>query len=222
MGIKDFLDPGWTSREQQLDSSIRSWVPQGGDSRPSRMVVVPLRQDEFVLMAPFLPKAGALESMKGLGRFGWIVVYDEQQMAAAKFLKQQLPIASVLGPASLSDQHQECASLGRFHSGYQVQLHPLYGSAGSGVALVHRTTKRTTLILSHSIEPVGSKGLRLARRLERLAEHRPADLREHLIALGKGRSKLSVVFHGAQVWDLEPGDWATLCRKSIGSGSDDV
>lgn len=215
MGFRNFLDPGWTSREQALGDSIRGWVAQGGDSKPARMVCAPLRQDEFVLMAPFLPKAKVLESMRELGRFGWIVVYDEQHMAAAKFLQKQLPIAAILGPPSVSDDHEECSSLGRFHSGYQLQLRPLYGSADLGVALVHRTTSCTTLVLSHSIEPVGAAELRVPRRVRRLADYRRSDLSEHLADLGRGRSKLRVVFHGAQVWDLEPDAWAEICTQSL-------
>ena len=215
MGFRSFLDPGWTSREQDLGGSIRGWVAQGGDSKPSRMVCVPLRQDEFVLMAPFLPKAKVLATMRELGRFGWIVVYDEQHMAAAKFLQEQLPIAAILGPPSVSDRHQECSPLGRFHSGYQLQLRPLYGSADLGAVLVHRTTSCTTLVLSHSIEPVGDSGLRVPRRVSRQADYRRSDLGEHLTELGRGRSKLRVIFHGAQVWDIEPETWAAICKNSL-------
>ena len=94
--LKNLLDPGWQARASQVAPDVTSWLPRPGDARPSRMVCFPLRQDEFVLVAPFLPKREVLEQLKQAGRVGWIVVYDEQQLVAARYLKRYLPIASIV------------------------------------------------------------------------------------------------------------------------------
>ena len=148
--LKNLLDPGWQASLSHVSPDVASWLPRSGDARPSRMVCFPLRQDEFVLVAPFLPKRDVLEQLKQVGRVGWIVVYDEQQLAAARYLKRHLPIAAILSTAAMSRVHTDCESLGRFPAGYHLGVHSLHGSGGQGVAINYRTIRRTTLFLSHS------------------------------------------------------------------------
>lgn len=215
--LKNLLDPGWQARASQVAPDVTSWLPRPGDARPSRMVCFPLRQDEFVLVAPFLPKREVLEQLKQAGRVGWIVVYDEQQLVAARYLKRYLPIASILSTAAMSRVHPDCESFGRFPAGYRLGVHPLYGSAGQGVAINYRTVRRTTLFVSHVVQPKSRTSWVATRRLRRSAEYQPEQLADHLAELGRGRPKITVVFDGDQVWDMRSDEWVETCREAVKS-----
>ena len=220
--LKNLLDPGWLARKVNVAPDVTSWMPRQGDARPSRMVCFPLRQDEFVLVAPFLPKRGVLEQLKQMGRVGWIVVYDEQQLAAARYLKRTLPIAAILSTAAMSRVHSDCESLGRFPAGYRLGVHALYGTAGQGVAINYRTVRRTTLFLSHVVQPKSGKVWAAARRLRRTPDYRLDQLAEHLAELGSGRSKITIIFDGDQVWDMRSEEWIELCQEAAKAVGADV
>ena len=213
--LKNLLDPGWQARQSHVSPDVTSWLPRPGDARPSRMVCFPLRQDEFVLVAPFLPKRDVLEQLKQVGRVGWIVVYDEQQLAAARYLKRHLPIAAILSTAAMSRVHSDCESLGRFPAGYRLGVHSIYGSDGQGVAINYRTVRRTTLFVSHVVQPKASRLWAPTRRLRRSADYHPEQLGDHLAELGRGRSKITVVFDGDQVWDMRSDEWIESCQQSV-------
>jgi hypothetical protein len=209
------INVGWPSSRQQLTPKVNSWLPQGGDVCPSRMVVFPLRTEEFVLAAPFLPKSAQLEQLKQLGRFGWLVVYDEQQLAAARYLQRHEPIAAIIAPKQLSGRYDDCLSVGRFPNGYQLAIHSLHGSSDKGLAVVYRTIRQTTLFLSHVVQAQSSQRWRPTRRLTRSNDYQPDHFVDHLVQLGGGRPQLTVIFHGHRVWELSPQEWAERCREAV-------
>ena len=214
MWLRNMVDAGWSAKEQALGGALRSWLPRGGDACPSRMVSVPLRQHEYVIMAPFLPKNEVLEELKQLGSKGYVVVYDEQQLAAARHLARYLPISQILGPGALSAAHSDCASLGRFPAGYRVGVHALHGSAGQGVALVHRSVRRTTLVLSHVVRARKGGLWEPTRRAQRSPGFDLEQLGNHLLELGRGRGAVTAVFDGHRVWDIATSEWVERCQRS--------
>ena len=215
-GLRDRFNVGWKARYQPISDDVDSWLPQGGDAVPGRMTVFPLRDQEFVVVAPFLPNAAVMKSLRSSGRFGWILIYDSSQLPAADYLKKQLPVSAILAPDSLRATERGCQSLGRFHSGYQLQIKALYGSAGQGFAVMHHTSKRTTLLLSHVIKPTANDRWQLTRRLSRDSSHSLEQIGKHLIDLGSRRPQVTVIFHGEKLWHLTSDEWIERCQQSIG------
>ncbi len=214
-GLGDRFNVGWKARYQPVSDHIDSWLPQGGDARPGRMTVFPLRDEEYVVVAPFLPNRSVMDSLRTAGRFGWILVYDAFHLSAADYLEKQLPISAVLAPDALRTAHPKLKSVGRFHNGYQLQVKTLYGSAGQGIAVVHRTSKRTTLLLSHVIKPSPPDQWQLSRRLTRDSGHCMEQIGKHLMDLGSRRPEVTVIFHGESLWHLSADEWVERCRRSI-------
>ena len=214
-GFSDRFNVGWKSTHQPAGEQVDSWLPQGGDARPGRMTVFPLRNEEFVVVAPYLPNRSVMEALRTAGRYGWIIAYDASQLSAADYLEKQLPISAILAPDALRRSHPGLQSLGRFHNGYQLQVKPLYGSADQGVAVVHRNAKRTTLCLSHVLKPKGGQHWQLARRLTRDPNHSVEQIGKHLIDLGSRRTEVTVIFHGETLWHLSADEWVERCQQSM-------
>ena len=220
MGLRDLLkDPGWPSKPQAISAHIKSWLPQRGDSGPGRMTLFPLRQEEYVILAPFIPKHRVLKQLRESGRRGWLVVYDRAQQPGAEYLQRMLPIAGVIAPPALCINQPNYTPVGKFPNAHALQITVLHGTQGTGLALRYRKGSETTLALSHVIRPLSNERIDLTRRMLRL-DHRADDLADHLKRLSRPAQQLRIIFHQRAIWDIDPETWSSRLSQGLTPATD--
>ena len=149
MWLRNMVDAGWSAKEQALGGALATGATRRRrlpESYGQRSLAAARVRD----YGAFLPKNEVLEEPSSSGVRGtWssMTSSNSQRLATWRGISR----SARSWPGRLSAAHSDCAPLGRFPAGYRVGVQALHGSAGQGVALVHRSVRRTTLVLSHVV-----------------------------------------------------------------------
>ena len=133
-----------------------------------------------------------------------MVVYDEQQLAAARHLARYLPISQILG--ALSAAHSDCAA----------RALPMAIGSGSKRCTGAQGKVWRWCIGAYAARPscsvrraLGRAGCEPTRRAQR-ARGSISTARNHLREPGAEHA----VFDGHRVWDIATSEWVERCQRS--------